>query len=89
MRPKRYDRVLVPTGAYRAKAEYEWGTVERIAVGATPYPVKVVFPDGLRGQFRFDEVVDVRSAELTREMVPSDYTDEQFEAWKRKVQEDG
>lgn len=89
MRPKRHDRVLVPTGAYRAKAEYEWGTVDRISVGATPYPVKVLFPDGLHGQFRFDEVVNVRPFEFTRSMVPDDYTDEQFEEWKRRVQDDG
>lgn len=81
--------MLVPNGSYRERPEYEWGTVERIKEGdGSPYPVVVRFDDGVKGQFRFDEVTNVRPVEFSREMVPSEYTEEEYEAWKRRVQDD-
>lgn len=55
------DRVLVPNGNYRARPEYEWATVDHIKEGdGSPYPIVAVFDDGVRGQWRRDEIADVR-----------------------------
>lgn len=67
-----------PGGMYegRGKYDYVWATVTSIAPGsASTYPIKVVFGNDLRGQYRGSEIIAVvrnGSIEYWPEHVPED-----------------